>query len=35
MYFDNNRDDPIITDAIVVLWADEYNADRLHAFVTL
>lgn len=35
LYFDNNRDEPLITNEIVVLWADEYNADRLHAFVTI
>lgn len=35
IYLDNNRDGPIITDVIVVLWADEYNADALHAFITI
>ena len=35
IYLDNNKDDPIITDTIVVLWAAEYNADMLHAFVTI
>lgn len=34
-YIDNNRDEPIKTKEIVVLWADEYNADKLHAFITI
>ncbi len=35
IYFDNNRDDPLLTNMIVVLWVDEYNADKLHAFITI
>ena len=35
IYVDSNRDTPLLTDIIVVMWADEYKADKLHAFITL
>ena len=35
MYLDSNRDTPLLTDIIVVMWADEYKADKIHAFITI
>lgn len=34
-YIDSNHKDKIKSDELVVLWANEYNADTLHAFVTI
>ena len=35
IYFNNNSDELIMTNEIVILWVDEYNANTLHAFVTI